>query len=71
MSTTSTYAVEGMTCVHCVAAVTDEITMLPGVRDVAIDFVAGGVSAVRVTSDEALEPAAVSEAVGEAGCRLV
>ena len=71
MSTTSTYAVEGMTCAHCVAAVTNEITILPGVQHVAIDLVAGGVSAVRVTSDDALDPMAVSEAVDEAGYSLV
>jgi copper chaperone CopZ len=71
MSTTNTYAVEGMTCAHCVAAVTGEITTLPGVRDVAIDLVAGGVSALRVTSDDALEPAVVSRAVDGAGYRIV
>ena len=71
MSTTSTYAVEGMTCAHCVAAVTDEITMLRGVRDVAIDLVAGGVSALRVTSDGTLERAAVFAAVDAAGYSLI
>ena len=34
MSTTTTYGVTGMTCDHCVRAVTDELTALPGVRDV-------------------------------------
>ena len=34
MSTALTYAVTGLTCEHCVRAVTDELTALPGVRDV-------------------------------------
>ena len=28
MSTTTTYAVSGMTCAHCVAAVTEELGLL-------------------------------------------
>lgn len=70
MSTVTTYSVAGMTCGHCVSAVTEELTALPGVTDVAVDLVAGGTSAVHVTSDAALDRAAVAAAVDEAGYAL-
>jgi copper chaperone len=71
MSTTSTFAVSGMTCGHCVGAVTEELRTLPGVTDVAVDLVAGGTSTVQVTSDAELDRARVAEAVDEAGYELV
>jgi copper chaperone len=70
MSTRTTYDVAGMTCGHCVTAVTEELTKLPGVTAVTIDLVAGGTSAVHVVSDTALDPAQVCEAVDEAGYEL-
>lgn len=70
MTITADYRVTGMTCGHCVAAVTEEVTALPGVTDVAIDLVAGGTSRVRVTSDHPLARSDVAEAVDEAGYRL-
>jgi copper chaperone CopZ len=71
MTTNQTYAVAGMTCGHCVTAVTEELTQLPGVTGVAIDLVAGGTSAVHVISDSALDDATVRAAVDEAGYELV
>jgi copper chaperone CopZ len=68
--TTTTYSVTGMTCGHCTAAVTEEISKLPGVQEVAIDLVAGGTSTVHVTSASALDESAVREAVDEAGYEL-
>jgi copper chaperone len=68
--TTTTYSVTGMTCGHCTAAVTEELTKLPGVTDVAVDLNAGGTSAVHVTSESALDETAVREAVDEAGYEL-
>jgi len=68
--TTTTYAVTGMTCGHCTAAVTEEIGKLIGVQEVTIDLVAGGTSAVHVTSESALDETAVREAVDEAGYEL-
>lgn len=65
--TTQTYPVTGMTCAHCVAAVTEEISALGGVTGVSIDLVEGGTSPVTVTSDTPLDPALVAEAVDEAG----
>lgn len=70
MSTT-TYTVGGMTCGHCVAAVTEEVGALPGVTGVTVDLVAGGNSKVHVVSDSELDPSAVAEAVDEAGYQLV
>jgi len=66
MSTT-TFRVDGMTCGHCVNAVTEELSALPGVTDVAVELVTGGSSPVTVTSDAALDTDAVAAAVAEAG----
>jgi copper chaperone CopZ len=66
-TTTATFAVEGMSCEHCVRAVTEEMARLPGVQRVAVDLPTG---AVTVTSDGPLEPAAVRAAVDEAGYEL-
>ncbi|MBO0871976.1 MAG: heavy-metal-associated domain-containing protein [Pseudonocardia sp.] len=65
---TTSYAVTGMTCAHCVASVTEEISEIHGVTDVAVDLPVG---AVTVTSDEPLDEAAVRAAVQAAGYRLV
>lgn len=62
-----TYAVTGMTCDHCVHAVSEEIGALDGVTDVAVDLNAGGTSAVQVTSDQPLSDADVAAALDEAG----
>ncbi len=64
----STYSVEGMTCGHCVRAVTAEVSAMPGVTDVAVDLAAGSVS---VTSDAPVDLAQVRDAVDEAGYQLV
>jgi copper chaperone CopZ len=65
--TVRSYAVTGMTCDHCVHAVTSEIGALDGVTDVAVDLNAGGTSSVQVTSDEPLSDADVAAALDEAG----
>ena len=73
MSRTSTLKVTGMTCAHCVSAVTSELSALPGVSAVDVDLHPGAVSAVTVTvtGDGELDPAAVATAVDEAGYALV
>jgi copper chaperone len=68
--TTTTYTVSGMTCGHCVHAVTDEISALPGVHGITIDLVAGGESSVTVTSESPLPADKVRRAVDEAGYEL-
>ena len=67
MSETSTYTVNGMTCDHCVASVTEEIGGIDGVTAVAVDLPTG---AVTVTSTTPLAEADVRNAVEEAGYRL-
>jgi copper chaperone len=62
------YSVKGMTCGHCVSAVSTEIGKLDGVDAVTVDL---GSGAVTVTSAAPLEPAAVAAAVEEAGYELV
>ncbi|GAA2072635.1 heavy-metal-associated domain-containing protein [Aeromicrobium halocynthiae] len=68
--TTTDFHVTGMTCGHCVAAVSEEIKEVPGVTDVSVDLVAGGTSTVTVTSDGEPDRSAVAEAVSEAGYEL-
>jgi copper chaperone len=63
----STYTVTGMTCGHCVSSVTEEITEIDGVTDVAVDLPTG---AVTVTSKQPLDEAQVRAAVEEAGYKL-
>jgi copper chaperone CopZ len=70
MSTTTDYPVTGMTCGHCVTAVTEEVSALPGVTGVDIDLIPGGTSQVTVTSDQPLDRDAVAAAVDEAGYQL-
>ena len=66
--TTTTYAVLGMTCEHCVAAVTEEVSRLDGVTGVAVDLVPGGTSTVTVvTGGPAADRGAVVAALDEAG----
>lgn len=62
-----TYSVTGMTCGHCVASVTEEVSELDGVTDVSVDLPTGAVS---VTSAEPLDDDAVRAAVEEAGYQL-
>lgn len=62
-----TYAVQGMTCDHCVHAVQTELRALPGVSEVSVDLVPGGTSVARVTSERPLSDADVTAALDEAG----
>ncbi len=53
-----------MTCGHCAKAIGDEVGALPGVTSAVASF---DEKALVVTSDAALDDAAVQEAVTEAG----
>ena len=70
-STTTSYAVAGMTCGHCVGAVTQELSGLAGVEAVDVALVAGGTSTVTVTSSGELSDEAVAAAIDEAGYTVV
>jgi len=61
---TTTFTVTGMTCSHCVAAVTEEVTKIDGVTSLDVDLASG---AVTVESVEPVDPAAFTDAVEEAG----
>lgn len=67
MTTSATYTVTGMTCGHCAASVTEEISEITGVEAVDVVVETG---AVTVTSAAPLDPAAVQAAVEEAGYAL-
>lgn len=66
-STVQTFTVTGMTCGHCVASVTEEVSELTGVESVDVDLATGSVT---ITSSQPLEDDAVRAAVEEAGYAL-
>ena len=69
MATSSTtYTVSGMTCGHCVAAVTAEVSKIDGVIAVDIDLPTGTVT---IESVAPINAQAVAVAVDEAGYELV
>lgn len=65
--TSTTYRVTGMTCEHCVRAVSTEVAAIDGVTDVQVDLPTGDVI---VTSDAPLDADDVRAAVDEAGYEL-
>ncbi|ALO65525.1 heavy metal transporter [Arthrobacter alpinus] len=71
MSHTITVNVSGMTCGHCVSSVTEELSGLKGVENVAINLNTGGLSEVTITSTLTLDSAEIGEAVAEAGYLVV
>jgi copper ion binding protein len=68
MTVSTSYTVSGMTCEHCVASVTEELSELAGVSKVDVELASG---AVTVTSDHELGTDEVRGAVTEAGYQLV
>ena len=67
MAATMTYHVTGMTCQHCVSAVTGELAALGGVSSVLVDLAPAAESLVTVVSDAPLDEQAVAAALDEAG----
>jgi copper chaperone CopZ len=67
MAVTSTYTVNGMTCGHCIDAVTEGLGRLPGVHEVQVELPTG---MVVVTSDGPLPIDEVRLAVDVAGYEL-
>jgi copper chaperone len=65
--TTQSFTVTGMTCGHCVASVTEEVSEIAGVEHVDVVLDTGQVT---VTSAEPVDAAAVRAAVEEAGYHL-
>lgn len=67
----STYAVQGMTCAHCVSAVIEEVTKIDGVTEVHVDLHPGELSQVHVTSATQISNLDLNNAILEAGYTLV
>ncbi len=65
--TKSNFTVVGMTCNSCAMTVTEEVTQVPGVQDVAVELATGRLT---VTSDSSIDPALIKGAVEEAGYQL-
>lgn len=65
--TTQTYSVTGMSCEHCVQAVTDEVGKVPSVESVEVDLASG---IVTIISEQPLDGSLVAEAVRDAGYEL-
>lgn len=66
--TTATYQVKGMTCDHCVRAVSAELGRIGGVLDVKVDLATG---AVTVESAQPIPEDVLQAAVDEAGYEVV
>jgi copper chaperone CopZ len=62
------FKVVGMTCGHCVAAVTSEVSKLAGVTSVDVDLTTG---IVAVESDDPVDPQSFAAAIDEAGFAVV
>jgi copper ion binding protein len=67
VSQISTYTVNGMTCGHCVNAVSTHLQGLDGVTAVDVDLPSGSVT---VTSSEELDRDAIASAITAAGYEL-
>lgn len=65
--TVQRFGVNGMTCGHCVHAVTEELSGLTGVRSVDVALVAGGTSTVSVDASTEIADADIAAALDEAG----
>ena len=63
---TRAYAVQGMTCAHCVMSVREEVAEVSGVTAVDVDLASGRMS----VTGEGVDDGAVREAVAEAGYRV-
>ena len=62
--TTTEYAVTGMSCGHCENAIRQEVEQVAGVTGIEVSSATGRLA---VTSDGAVDDAAVIAAVDEAG----
>ncbi len=68
MSVEKTLKISGMTCGHCVASVTKELSKLPGATDVTVDLAN---ATAHLKADESVTEADLAAAVDEAGYQLV
>ena len=61
------YTVAGMTCAHCVAAVTEEVGQVAGVQEVAVELDGGRL----VVAGDSVDDDSIRAAVEEAGYEVV
>ncbi len=64
-STSTEFGIEGMSCGHCVRAVTNAIKAVPGVQDVKVE-----IGKAVVTSEGPISRDAIANAVAEEGYRV-
>ena len=64
-------SINGMTCGHCVASVTEELSEVPGVLNVEVILNSGAPSKATVVTNTELDDNALRDAVSEAGFELV
>lgn len=67
LTVTEEILMAAMTCAHCVSRVTEELTGIEGVQNVAVDLHAGGASRVTIHSAISISADAMSAAVKDAG----
>ncbi|EFI35118.1 Heavy metal transport/detoxification protein [Desulfonatronospira thiodismutans ASO3-1] len=60
--------IEGMSCGHCVKAVTDALNKMPGVSGVQVSLESGHAD---IDAGEDLDMAAVKKAVEDAGYKVI
>ncbi|HPT94111.1 MAG TPA: cation transporter [Microbacteriaceae bacterium] len=71
VSVRTDFAVEGMTCNHCVSSVTEELSEVEGVASVTVNLVESGTSTVSVHSAAPLSIPVLEAAIAEAGYTVV
>ncbi len=64
-------SIKGMTCGHCVASVTEELSAVPGVLNTEVILNSGGTSKAIVVTDTGVDDIMLRDAVSEAGFELV
>ncbi len=65
-ATTTEFRIEGMSCGHCVKAVTTALKQVPGVTDAKVE-----VGKAVVTADASVKREVLAEAIVEAGYQVV
>jgi copper chaperone len=59
-----TYRVPDVSCQHCVAAITNELTAIPGIERVVVDL---DTKVVTVAHDESVQEQQILDGIEEAG----
>jgi copper chaperone len=69
-TTTTTFAVIGMTCGHCVSSITRALTDLPGFVSVDVTLVPDGASQVTLISQEPVALPEIATLIDEEGYQV-